>query len=75
MTDRCIKISAVCDGKPDCPNGADEGPGCDLNECGQKNSQCTYKCIESPNVSSCLVAVNIVVAPYNSTTNDKINDS
>lgn len=28
VTDRCIPLSSVCDQQPDCPNDADEGPGC-----------------------------------------------
>lgn len=29
----CIDLEKICDDKLDCPNGADEGPGCDNIEC------------------------------------------
>ena len=29
----CIDEEKICDDKLDCPNGADEGPGCDNTEC------------------------------------------
>ena len=29
----CIGEEKICDDKLDCPNGADEGPGCDNIEC------------------------------------------
>ena len=32
-TNVCIDVKKICDDKLDCPNGADEGPGCDNVEC------------------------------------------
>ena len=47
----------VCDGKPDCPSGADEGPGCGLAECqSSKGSACNQGCMETPAGAECLCA-------------------
>lgn len=48
----CINVSQVCDNKRDCPNGADEGPGCAENSCaGDKALECSVRCLQTPNVS------------------------
>jgi hypothetical protein len=51
VTDRCVNLTLVCDGKPDCPNGADEGEGCDLAECKHQTGLCSNKCAQTPSVS------------------------
>lgn len=45
MTEKCIPIEKVCDGKIDCAGGTDEGPSCDLvpctaNQCGANSTMC-----------------------------------
>jgi len=50
-TNRCINITNVCDGTPHCPNGADEGPNCDLPECDKEGSYCSNGCKQTPVVS------------------------
>ena len=52
VTDRCIGIDKICNDHSDCPNGADEGPGCGLVSCQQQN--CLYKCKETPVGPLCL---------------------
>lgn len=48
----CINNSQVCDKKKDCPNGADEGPGCDEKDCeGDAVLACSVNCMQTPNVS------------------------
>lgn len=41
----------MCNGKPDCPNGADEGVGCDYAECDHQEGLCSNGCKETPGVS------------------------
>lgn len=48
VADRCVNLTKVCDGKMDCPNGADEGPGCDLAECKHKFGLCSNTCHPTP---------------------------
>lgn len=45
----CINVTQVCDSNRDCPNGMDEGPGCDVDNC--KDNLCSVSCIQTPNVS------------------------
>lgn len=52
VTERCVNLTKVCDGKPDCPNGADEGEGCDLNDCKHQVGLCSNMCKQTPIVSS-----------------------
>jgi Low-density lipoprotein receptor domain class A. len=47
-----VDISKVCDGKPDCPNGADEGESCDFDECEHQGGLCSNKCMQTPLASS-----------------------
>ncbi|KAF0767414.1 low-density lipoprotein receptor-related protein 2, partial [Aphis craccivora] len=47
-TNRCVNITNVCDGIPHCPNGADEGPNCDLPECDKEGSYCSNGCKQTP---------------------------
>lgn len=50
---RCVNISQVCDGKRDCPNGGDEGLGCDLDECNHRGGLCSNGCIQTPLGAQC----------------------
>lgn len=45
LSEKCIPIEKVCDGKIDCSGGTDEGPSCDLanctpNQCGANSTMC-----------------------------------
>ena len=53
LSDRCVPQKSVCDGKPDCPNGADEGTGCDLADC-KARPDCYQGCMETPLGAQCL---------------------
>ncbi|XP_071451711.1 low-density lipoprotein receptor-related protein 2 [Hetaerina americana] len=54
VSGRCVNLTSVCDGHPhDCPNGADEGPGCDLNECGHQGGLCSNSCKQTPGGAIC----------------------
>lgn len=44
----------VCDGKSDCPSGSDEGPGCDLDDCGDHGGSCSNGCQQTPSGALCL---------------------
>lgn len=46
-----MNLTKVCDGKLDCPNGADEGEGCDLDECEHQEGLCSNECKHTPSVS------------------------
>ncbi|XP_040583657.2 LOW QUALITY PROTEIN: low-density lipoprotein receptor-related protein 2 [Lepeophtheirus salmonis] len=48
ISDHCVPIDKICDDHFDCPNGADEGPGCDANECSNSRSVCSNECKETP---------------------------
>ena len=54
VTNRCINITSVCNGKPDCPNGGDEGIGCDLAECEHQGGLCSNRCIQTPFGAQCI---------------------
>lgn len=53
VAERCINISQLCDSKPDCPNGADEGEGCDLAECQHQHGLCSNGCQQTPTGALC----------------------
>jgi low density lipoprotein-related protein 2 len=48
-----VNLTSVCDGKADCPNGADEGPGCDLAECQHQAGLCSNACKQTPSGAIC----------------------
>ncbi|XP_003373299.1 putative Low-density lipoprotein receptor domain class A [Trichinella spiralis] len=50
----CLPLDKVCDGKADCPNGDDEGPGCTLNSCISGQRYCSYQCHAGPDGSFCI---------------------
>eukprot|EP00794_Sanderia_malayensis_P017393 gene17393-19134_t len=52
-TTTCIHLKQLCDGKRDCPNGLDEGPGCKLHLCRVFNGGCSHQCFASPNGVAC----------------------
>jgi len=67
-TEKCIPIEKVCDGKIDCNGGTDEGPSCDLVECGP--NQCgsnTTKCHKTPLGPLCLCPLGETMDPTNNT--------
>lgn len=43
-SDKCIHPLQVCDDKVDCPQGEDEGSKCGVNECLEKNANCSQGC-------------------------------
>lgn len=43
-------MTKVCDDKPDCPNGADEGPDCKFEECQHQGGLCSNGCKQTPQV-------------------------
>ncbi|CAL8343601.1 unnamed protein product, partial [Boreogadus saida] len=54
----CVNLTRVCDGAPDCPNGADESPLCneplpDQESCSDNNAGCTHGCIQGPFGAQC----------------------
>lgn len=55
VAERCINITQLCDNKPDCPNGADEGEGCDLAECQHQAGLCSNGCQQTPTVHLYLI--------------------
>lgn len=48
-----MPLEKVCDGNRDCPNGADEGPGCDLAECEHQGGLCSNGCKQTPQGALC----------------------
>src|SRR5205823_4319770 len=65
VTDRCINSTLVCNGKPDCPNGLDEGPGCGDGKCMAEKVGCTHNCTATPAGTVCTCPIGEVL---NSTT-------
>lgn len=53
VTNICVNITSVCDNKFDCPNGADEGPACNFQECEYRGGYCSNDCIETPLGKQC----------------------
>lgn len=70
VTDRCVNLTSVCDGTPDCPNGADEGEGCDLAECRHQNGLCSNGCQNTPNGALCICPPGEELSPDNFTCQD-----
>ena len=54
ITARCVNMTSVCDNITDCPNGADEGEGCELAECLHQNGQCSNGCQKTPLGAICI---------------------
>ena len=44
----CIPYDSICDGQNDCLGGTDEGPDCDLDDCGGTKSGCSNGCVQTP---------------------------
>ncbi len=51
VTGVCINVDKVCDDLSDCPNGADEGPGCDNADCDKYG--CSNGCVQTPYGALC----------------------
>ena len=45
---KCIDLKKLCDGKRDCIDGGDEGPGCKDYQCRTMNGGCSHKCFVAP---------------------------
>ena len=61
VTGVCIPQNKLCDDNLDCPNGADEGPGCDANDCSAARSGCSNGCIQTPYGALCTCPEGFVV--------------
>lgn len=48
VTERCVNISRVCDGQPDCPNAADEDASCEFGSCDSNKTSCSNGCKVTP---------------------------
>ncbi len=44
----CVPVGKICNDVADCPNGADEGPGCDNLDCGNNRARCSNDCVQTP---------------------------
>ena len=44
----CISDKDVCNGRWDCADGSDEGPGCSLRGCHAHNGGCSHICANVP---------------------------
>ncbi|XP_028331825.1 low-density lipoprotein receptor-related protein 2 [Gouania willdenowi] len=49
----CIDLNKVCNGQRDCPNGADESPICNQNDCALDNGGCSFGCVQGPFGAQC----------------------
>ncbi|TDG98033.1 hypothetical protein EPR50_G00214030 [Perca flavescens] len=49
----CIDLDKVCNGQRDCPNGADESPICNQNDCLLNNGGCSNGCVQGPFGAQC----------------------
>uniref|UniRef100_A0A671UNK4 Low density lipoprotein receptor-related protein 2b n=1 Tax=Sparus aurata TaxID=8175 RepID=A0A671UNK4_SPAAU len=49
----CIDLDKVCNGQRDCPNGADESPICNQDDCALNNGGCSDGCIQGPYGAQC----------------------
>ncbi|XP_059822369.1 low-density lipoprotein receptor-related protein 2a isoform X1 [Hypanus sabinus] len=49
----CLNLDKICDHTPDCPNGADESPFCNMESCEEGNAGCTHGCIQGPFGAQC----------------------
>ena len=49
-----VCAAKVCDDKPDCPSGSDEGPNCQLEDCADHNAHCSNGCKQTPAGPICL---------------------
>lgn len=54
VTGKCVNMTSVCDESFDCPNGADEGEGCDLAECQHRSGLCSNGCQKTPLGALCI---------------------
>ncbi|XP_006902182.1 PREDICTED: low-density lipoprotein receptor-related protein 2 [Elephantulus edwardii] len=66
----CLNLSAVCDSVPDCPNGADESPVCNMDNCAENNGGCTHDCIQGPYGAECLCPLGFLLANDSKTCED-----
>ncbi|XP_015230707.1 PREDICTED: low-density lipoprotein receptor-related protein 2-like [Cyprinodon variegatus] len=49
----CIDLDKVCNGQRDCPDGADESPICNADDCALNNGGCSDDCIQGPFGAEC----------------------
>ncbi|TMS22387.1 Low-density lipoprotein receptor-related protein 2 [Larimichthys crocea] len=49
----CIDLDKVCNGQRDCPNGADESPICNQDDCALNNGGCSHGCVQGPYGAQC----------------------
>ena len=73
VTGICVDYNKVCDDKPDCPLGGDEGPLCDNADCGTfkdgtTKSGCSNSCVQTPVGAQCTCPPGEMLSPNDTKT-------